>query len=151
MKKFLIIATIVAMGLATGQEARADFPPKTNAPISATYPHLTHDRAFWTHPIWNLPILPMNRRADALYRMPTLPIYMAAPWYQYFPYDAHFQTAAPMPGINQAYYPGNPFIGPMNAPFTSPPIVPGYGQGYGVPNYGTPAPAPVAPLPNPKP
>lgn len=149
MKKFLIIASIVAMGLASAQEARADFPPKTNAPISATYPHLTHDRAFWTHPFWNLPILPMNRRADALYRMPTLPVYMAAPWYLYFPYDAHFQTAAPMPGINQAYYPGNPFIGAMNQPYTSPPFVPGYGQGYGYPGYGAPA-GPVAPLPGPR-
>lgn len=31
----------------------------------------------------------------------TLPVYQAAPWYLYWPYDAHFQTPAPIFG---AYY-----------------------------------------------
>ena len=45
--------------------------------------------------------------------MPTLPVYMAAPWYNYWPYDGHFQTVAPM--ASGAFYPppaytGNPFL-----------------------------------------
>ncbi len=45
--------------------------------------------------------------------MPTLPVYMAAPWYLYWPYDGHFQTVAPM--ASGAFYPppaytGNPFL-----------------------------------------
>jgi hypothetical protein len=41
-----------------------------------------------------------------------LPVYMAAPWYLYWPYDGHFQTVAPM--AYGAFYPppaytGNPF------------------------------------------
>jgi hypothetical protein len=42
----------------------------------------------------------------------SLPVYMAAPWYLYWPYDGHFQTVAPM--AYGAFYPppaytGNPF------------------------------------------
>ena len=40
-----------------------------------------------------------------LHNRPTLPTYQAAPWYLYWPYDAHFQTPAP-----------------INAPFNGPPI-----------------------------
>ena len=48
-----------------------------------------------------------------LTRMPTLPVYMAAPWYNYWPYDGHFQTVAPIAA--GAFYPppaytGNPFM-----------------------------------------
>ena len=34
--------------------------------------------------------------AENLTQMPTLPVYMAAPWYNYWPYDGHFQTVAPI-------------------------------------------------------
>jgi hypothetical protein len=48
-----------------------------------------------------------------LTRMPTLPVFMAAPWYNYWPYDGHFQTVAPISA--GAFYPppaytGNPFM-----------------------------------------
>ncbi|QVL34497.1 hypothetical protein KIH39_11485 [Telmatocola sphagniphila] len=50
---------------------------------------------------------------------PVLPVFQAAPWYLYWPYDAHFQTPAPiygafyappqMGGFNaQPYFPGSP-------------------------------------------
>lgn len=48
---------------------------------------------------------------------PVLPVFQAAPWYLYWPYDAHFQTAAPLMGTG-AYY------GP-----------PGYGYGGGMPYF----------------
>lgn len=35
---------------------------------------------------------------------PVLPVYQAAPWYLYFPYDAHFQTPAPIFGAPQGAY-----------------------------------------------
>ncbi len=50
---------------------------------------------------------------------PVLPVFQAAPWYLYWPYDAHFMTPAPMqgafyppPGVgaygNQPYFPASP-------------------------------------------
>ena len=46
---------------------------------------------------------------------PVLPVFQAAPWYLYWPYDAHFMTAAPLQG---AFYPP-----------------PGIGAGYGYQPY----------------
>jgi hypothetical protein len=67
-------------------------------------------------------------------QMPTLPVYMAAPWYLYWPYDGHFQTVAPM--AHGLYYPpptytGNPY---------QPGVYPGYVAGSPVPAF------PVAPV-----
>ena len=68
-----------------------------------------------------------------LTRMPTLPVYMAAPWYLYWPYDGHFQTIAPM--AHGLYYPPPTFTGNPYLPGTYPGYLP-----------GTPAPAfPVTP------
>ena len=65
--------------------------------------------------------------------MPTLPVYMAAPWYNYWPYDGHFQTIAPM--AHGLYYPPPTYTGN--------PYMPGAYPGY-LP--GNPAPAfPVTP------
>jgi hypothetical protein len=68
--------------------------------------------------------------------MPTLPVYMAAPWYLYWPYDGHFQTVAPM--ASGAFYPppaytGNPF---MPGRFV------GYVPGAGVPTFSMGGPPP---------
>jgi hypothetical protein len=63
-----------------------------------------------------------------------LPAFQAAPWYLYFPYNAHFQTPSPM----------------YNAPWYGPPASSGYGGGLTNPYFPTPnpgyAPAPVAPV-----
>jgi hypothetical protein len=63
-----------------------------------------------------------------------LPVYQAAPWYLYWPYDAHFLTPAPVTG---AFY-GPPTAGnfPVN------PYFPG-------PAYGTYGPIPGGPPPRP--
>ena len=54
------------------------------------------------------------------------PAFQAAPWYNYWPYDAHFLTPAPVTG---AFY-GPPMTGnfPVNPYFPS--------AGYGAPAYG---------------
>jgi hypothetical protein len=56
---------------------------------------------------------------------PTLPVFLAAPWYLYWPYDAHFLTPAPVGGL---YYPppipGNFPVQPY-FPVQPPPYVPG--------------------------
>lgn len=82
---------------------------------------------------------PMFNRGGQLSRMPTLPVYMAAPWYLYWPYDGHFQTVAPMAAQAQFYpppqmgYGGNPML----------PVYPGYAPNLANPNYPY-APAPAA-------
>ncbi len=61
-----------------------------------------------------------------------LPVFQAAPWYNYWPYDGHFQTPAPISG--QFYGP------PMTGNFPVNPYFPGPGtSGFG-PMPGGPAP-----------
>jgi hypothetical protein len=64
-----------------------------------------------------------------------LPVFQAAPWYQYWPYDAHFLTPAPIAG---PFY-GPPLTGnfPVNPFFPNP-------VGYG-PIPGGPPPHQVVP------
>lgn len=64
-----------------------------------------------------------------------LPTYQAAPWYMYWPYDAHFLTPAPVTGA--FYGPPTPGNFPVNPYFPGP----AYGYGYG-PLPGGPAPRP---------
>jgi hypothetical protein len=64
----------------------------------------------------------------------TLPVFQAAPWYLYWPYDAHFLTAAPVGG---AFY-GPPI--PNNFPVQ--PYFP-------YPQWMPPAGSPVVPVPAP--
>jgi hypothetical protein len=126
MKNWLIAAAVAA-GLTAGTDARAQAPASA-PPAGPAYAQgpgscpngncapdgyaggyggkASHVLAgkFWTHPL------------NGLYgqaAMPTLPVYMAAPWYLYWPYDGHFQTIAPM--AHGLYYPppmftGNPFL-----------------------------------------
>ncbi len=75
-----------------------------------------------------------------------LPTFQAAPWYLYWPYDAHFQTPAPVTG---------PWYGPPNCAGGANPYFPaaprgygagGPGQGYGYPppgGYAAPTPPPA--------
>ena len=65
-----------------------------------------------------------------IFKKQPLPAFQAAPWYLYFPYNAHFQTPSPM----------------YNAPWYGPPST-GYGGGLANPYF----PAPVAPVPVPVP
>jgi hypothetical protein len=48
-----------------------------------------------------------------LFNKRPVPAFQAAPWYLYWPYQAHFMTAAPLPG--QTY--GAPGYGPMVNPY----------------------------------
>ena len=66
-----------------------------------------------------------------------LPVYQAAPWYLYWPYDGHFLTPAPIGG---AFY-GAPV--PGNFPVN--PYFPGPAYGYPGPIPGGPAPGGVGP------
>lgn len=69
----------------------------------------------------------------------TLPAFQAAPWYLYWPYDAHFLTPAPVSG---AFY-GAPGAGHTVNPYFPAPAYGGYG-----PIPGGPAPAAIpSPLP----
>jgi hypothetical protein len=64
-----------------------------------------------------------------------LPAFQAAPWYLYFPYNAHFQTPSPM--YNAPWYgPPSAGYGSMVNPYFPAPAQP-----------AAPAPAPVAPAP----
>jgi hypothetical protein len=53
----------------------------------------------------------------------SLPVYMAAPWYLYWPYDGHFQTVAPM--AYGAFYPPPAYTGNPYAPGGHAGYVPG--------------------------
>lgn len=150
MNKWLIAAAVVAAGLMTST-AQAQQPCNncgTPAPVAAPHwgghagyghghlaghPLFNGSHAYNAHPAHGHPWL---SKSGNLTRMPTLPVYMAAPWYLYWPYDGHFQTVAPMAaGI---YYPPPQYIG-------NPYLVGGYGGGY-VPGNPVPRyPAPPAP------
>lgn len=90
---------------------------------------------------------------------PKLPVYQAAPWYNYWPYDAHFLTPAPISG---PFY-GPPLTGnfPVNPYFPGPHAAAGFGAagfgfGHGIPGGVAPGvpgmpvpqamPVPVAPV-----
>jgi hypothetical protein len=66
-----------------------------------------------------------------------LPVFQAAPWYNYWPYDAHFLTPAP---VNGQFY-GPPMTGnfPTNPYFPGPSNVGGYGAMPGGPPPGWPS------------
>ncbi|HKB37158.1 MAG TPA: hypothetical protein VKD72_11940 [Gemmataceae bacterium] len=76
-----------------------------------------------------------------------LPVFQAAPWYLYWPYDAHFLTPAPVTG--PFYAPPTHGNFPVNPYFPAPHGAAGYGFGYGlggIPGGPPPAGYPV-PLP----
>lgn len=71
---------------------------------------------------------------------PKLPVFQAAPWYNYWPYDGHFLTPAPVNG--QFYGP------PMTGNFPVNPFFPGPGLGgFGGPIPGGPPPGFPVPMP----
>ncbi|MFM8272912.1 MAG: hypothetical protein ACKODX_11340 [Gemmata sp.] len=73
---------------------------------------------------------------------PKLPVFQAAPWYQYWPYDGHFMTPAPVTG---AFY-----APPITGNFPVNPYFPGAQPNYGFGAYPTPSGPPV-PVPQPMP
>jgi hypothetical protein len=94
--KRLAIAALVALTLLGTSESQAN-PLNFRGPYSNGHP---------------------NAGQGLFARGRAMPVFMAAPWYLYWPYDGHFQTPAPVGGIS---YP-----------------VPYYG-GYGSQPYFTPA------------
>jgi hypothetical protein len=116
MKKWLMAAAVAAASL-VGTDARAQSPgpgcpngdcgtPGYAPPSSGGHKHAYSP--FWTHSA-----LGGVFGGGSIAKMPTLPVYMAAPWYLYWPYDGHFQTIAPM--AQGMYYPppmftGNPYM-----------------------------------------
>jgi hypothetical protein len=74
------------------------------------------------------------------------PPFQAAPWYLYWPYDAHFQLPAP---IGAPYYPPQGFHTPWNPYFPAPaggPVAPIPAPGYAPMPGGPTPPPPVAPV-----
>lgn len=141
MKKILIAMFVAAV--ATVSAAQADSGCQncgTPAPVS--YPshglfhgHFGTAHTFSTHPMFGHPVF--SGRGNAISRQPTLPVYMAAPWYLYFPYDGHFQTVAPMAvGGQWNAPPQSPWGGnaalpqfPGYTPYVPNQVYPGYQQG----------------------
>lgn len=85
-------------------------------PISAHF----SAKPFWSSSFFGNPYLSSSGN---LTRMPTLPVFMAAPWYNYWPYDGHFQTIAPM--AHGLYYPPPTYTGNPYLPGQYPAYVPG--------------------------
>ena len=78
------------------------------------------------------------------------PVFQAAPWYLYWPYDAHFLTPAPVSG---PFY-GPPLTGnfPVNPYFPGPAGAAGFGHagfgfGHGIPGGPPPGGVPIPNLP----
>jgi hypothetical protein len=148
MKKWILAAAVALAGLAAG-DARAQAPAYAQGNGSCPNgdcgqggyaggsqggggvigPHFGA-KPYWTGPAFGNSWFSSRNNIT---RMPTLPVYMAAPWYLYWPYDGHFQTIAPM--AHGLYYPPPTYTGN--------PYMPGAYPGY-LP--GNPAPAfPVTP------
>lgn len=131
MKKLIFALAAVAVTAAFAADARAS---GCNGPLCQ--PQAPHAGGFF----------------QSLFCKQPLPAFQAAPWYLYWPYNAHFMTPAPLTG---AYYApatapgayGNPYF--SGYPAAGYPA-PGYpAAGYPAPGYpgapGAVAPAPVAP------
>lgn len=114
MKKLVLVAALAAFAF-SGQAARAD--------------------SLHANPFNG----PVKGYAGGLFRKTPLPAFQAAPWYLYFPYNAHFQTPSPM--YNAPWYgpPGNGYGGLVNPYFPNP------NYGYGAPGMMAP-PAGAMPL-----
>jgi hypothetical protein len=148
MKKWMMAAAVAVAGLAAA-DARAQAPtyvpgngscppgancPPAAAPAPVSYGAPVQSGGKHGYHIWTKGGLLSIFGGSQVSRMPTLPVYMAAPWYLYWPYDGHFQTVAPM--AHGLYYPP-----PL---YTGNPYLPGAYPGY-VP--GNPVPAvPVSPV-----
>jgi len=61
----------------------------------------------------------------ALFQKQPLPAFQAAPWYNYWPYDAHFQSAAPLTGPYYAPpYTGGGMVNPYFPAYPAAPYRP---------------------------
>ena len=143
MKKWMMAAAVAVAGLAAG-DASAQAPAYVQGGGSCAngncgtgyaadvggYGHVGPH--FGAKPYWSRGFFgnPYFSSTANLTRMPTLPVFMAAPWYNYWPYDGHFQTVAPM--AHGLYYPpptytGNPYLPgqyPAYVPGNPAPVVP---------------------------
>jgi hypothetical protein len=131
-----VIAAVAGLALAGTARAAG---PGCNGPFCNQPKYPTVGAYLSNHPLFGLG------------QKQKLPVFQAAPWYMYWPYDAHFLTPAPITG---AFY-GPPVPGnfPVNPYFAAPYGAAGYGYGYGfgggIP--GGPPPAVGYPLPGPAP
>src|SRR5687768_7584025 len=105
MKKWLMAAAVAVAGLAAG-DARAQHPVHAQGPgcpngdcgaggVPAGGGYGGHiGPHFGAKPYWSRSFFGNGYFSSSanLTRMPTLPVFMAAPWYNYWPYDGHFQT-----------------------------------------------------------
>jgi hypothetical protein len=155
MKSFQYLsAAAVGLALATGT-ARADGPPPVMPPpvapgATVTGPGMGYPGGpgggyyFPTKHGYNIPPTLGHAVLDSHpngagqrlalffqnFKRPTLPVYQAAPWYNYWPYDAHFLMPAPISG--QFYGP------PMTGNFPVNPYFPGAIGGFGTMPGGPP-------------
>jgi hypothetical protein len=140
MKKWLMAAAVAVAGL-TAADARAQAPAYAQGNGSCAngdcggagygghsshtgwgFPISAHFSAkpYWSSSFFGNPYLSPTGN---LTRLPTLPVFMAAPWYNYWPYDGHFQTVAPM--AHGLYYPPPVYTGNPYLPGQYPAYVPG--------------------------
>jgi hypothetical protein len=83
-------------------------------------------------------------RPGGLFMKQPLPAFQAAPWYLYWPYNAHFQTPAPLTGPYYAPpYSGGALVNPY---FPAQPVAPVVPPG-AIPPAGTLPPAGSLPVP----
>ena len=147
MKKWLMAAAVAVAGLAAADaRAQAQAPAPAGGPAyvqgqgscangdcgagapayggyaGGGYPIAQH---FSAKPGWTMGLFhnPYLSTGGNIARMPTLPVFMAAPWYNYWPYDGHFQTIAPM--AHGLYYPPPTYTGNPYLPGQYPAYVPG--------------------------
>jgi hypothetical protein len=140
MKKWLLAAAVAVAGLA-GADARAQAPtyipgqgscPDGNCapPAAAPAPAPSYGGGGKGHgKLWTKGGFFSMFGGGMVSGMPTLPAYMAAPWYLYWPYDGHFQTIAPM--AHGLYYPpptyiGNPYLAGVYAGYVANNPIPAY-------------------------
>jgi hypothetical protein len=139
--RYLVMTAAAGLALATSAgTARADGLGCTGPGCfggAPRYPTLASSVAGNYHPFQNF---------FSAFQKPKLPVFQAAPWYQYWPYDAHFLTPAPISG---PFY-GPPLTGnfPVNPYFPGPAGAYGFGAGYGY-GYGIPGGPPPQMMPPP--
>jgi len=141
MKKWLMAAAVAVAGLAAA-DVRAQAPAYVQGQGSCANGDCAGGGAvyggygggyaegggyghFGAKPIWTSTFFGHGYAGSGgrIARMPTLPVFMAAPWYNYWPYDGHFQTIAPM--AHGLYYPPPTYTGNPYLPGQYPAYVPG--------------------------
>jgi hypothetical protein len=126
MRKWILAFALAAVGLsATEAQAQLFWKRPPNAPMSN---------------ITTNPYPPKYWRGGQ-----TLPVFQAAPWYLYWPYDAHFQTPAPVFGAYYAPPIGGAF--PVQPYFPAPAAYPPLTGGGAAPITGGGTPVPPVYIP----